>query len=164
MPGISGPIVDIVKKFDRAVDVWSPATPIGLCLRDRRAAGHEAATSWHAGHRDRSQARSRDGDSSAPRPTTPSWASAPSPRTPSRARAARAMTGRSAIASAAPLGHRDGCRGRPNMNDRRKRARRPSWPMRSSRHPRARQWRRADGLHQSRRHPHRHRQKRRTAR
>ncbi|MHC2760809.1 2',3'-cyclic-nucleotide 2'-phosphodiesterase (5'-nucleotidase family) [Bradyrhizobium liaoningense] len=60
-PGIAGPIVDIVNKFDRAVDVVvSGHTPPRLCLRYRRTPRHQRRQIRHAGHRDRPQARSRN--------------------------------------------------------------------------------------------------------
>jgi len=60
-PGISGPIVDIVKKLDKAVDiVISGHTHQGLCLQYRWPARHLGRQIRHAGHRDRRQARSRD--------------------------------------------------------------------------------------------------------
>ena len=60
-PGISGPIVDIVKKFDtRGRCRGQRPHPSGLCLRDRRTAGHQRRQIRHAGHRDRPEARSRN--------------------------------------------------------------------------------------------------------
>ena len=60
-PGISGPIVDIVKKFDKAVDLVDQRPhPPRLQLRDRRAARHQRRQIRHAGHRDRPAARSDD--------------------------------------------------------------------------------------------------------
>ena len=60
-PGISGPIVDIVKKFDRAVDVVisGHTHQAYVCDIDGRlvTSGDKYGT---AGHRDRRQARSRD--------------------------------------------------------------------------------------------------------
>ena len=59
-PGISGPIVDIVKKFDqRGRRRGHRPHPPGLCLRDRRPARHLGRQIRHARHRDRPQARSR---------------------------------------------------------------------------------------------------------
>ena len=59
-PGISGPIVDIVKKFDPGGGRRGHRPhPPGLCLRDRRAARHIRRQIRHARHGGRSQARSR---------------------------------------------------------------------------------------------------------
>ena len=71
-PGISGPIVDIVKKLDKAVDlVVSGHTHRAYKLRDRRPSRHQRRQVRHARHaRSRWSSTPRPATSSAPRPTT----------------------------------------------------------------------------------------------
>ncbi len=136
--------------------------PSGLCLRDRRTAGHQRRQIRHPRHHDRSETRSRDAaTSSAPRPTMSSSAPAPTPGIPNRPRCWRPTT---SWPRRSPTARRDRspkrCRTCPNdagesalgdiIADAQLAATQAD-----------RQWRRRDRVHQSRRHPRQRDQKRR---
>ncbi|MEH2567702.1 2',3'-cyclic-nucleotide 2'-phosphodiesterase (5'-nucleotidase family) [Bradyrhizobium sp. AZCC 2289] len=92
-PGISGPIVDIVRKFDRAVDVVvsGHTHQAYVCEIDGRlvTSGDKYGTLVTAIDLKLDPVRAT---SSAPKPTTPSFAPRPLPRTPNRPRCSKLTT------------------------------------------------------------------------